>query len=249
MDDNQKDHWLKGFIWFCALILCIISLFNTPDGQALFVGLMGLLGIPPSIPMGGGSTLHVLGIIPIGLGIFFIAKMRRYWKGYSTKFHTLKPAVFKGLPLTVLITLFVLTQITPSPVDRIYFAAMSRREGFDAVAYTPDFNHGRTEIRWQTHKDEVTYTYTFTIRNFADTPISFRAVAVLWGGKEIPIRHHDDDAVFDLGSRHTLTRLGTFTAPLGDKQHSGGTSTISLVLIDEDGVRHYPRRLVRLPQF
>ena len=248
--DHLKVQWRKGFNWFCVLLLSIIVTFTTPDGTSIFVGFLGLFGIPPSFPVGANSRLYLWGIPHLALIIASFTFTRRYWRGYRTKFTEIK-YIFYALPTIMVVALLIATQFTPSPIDRLYFSVMARQEGFNAMVYssTCHFDHRMSSISWHTTSQGVEYTYTFTVHSFRDNLPPIQIILVTEWGEEIPVLAPDSNMpmTFHSTPRHSFTFSDSFTVPPNHERPSSGWSRVSVIITEEDGTRHYPRHLERLP--
>ncbi|MCL2285211.1 MAG: hypothetical protein FWC32_02480, partial [Firmicutes bacterium] len=118
------------------ILACIFLGFTTPDGEPLFNSILGVLGLSPGISLGSGATLYIYGLVPIVIIILCIAGIIKYWRGYGLRFQRLN-VFLRLLPVIIAGLMLFSNAITPSVVDRIYFARISRQSGLAAVTFYP----------------------------------------------------------------------------------------------------------------
>jgi|GEM_PF-4144286 len=250
MEHLIKTQWRKGFIWFCVLLLSIITLSTTPDGTSLLMGFLGLFGIPPSFSIGPNDRISIWGLPHLFLIMLSFGFTLHYWRGYRTIFAEIKGILY-ALPKIMVVALLIATQFTPSPIDRLYFSIMARQEGFNALVYssTCHFDQRVTSVSWHTTPEGVVYEYTFTVHSFRANLPPIQVILVTEWGEEIPVLFSNSNMpmTFHSEPRHSFTFSDSFTVPSSYGYSTSGWSGVSVVITEEDGTRHYPRHLERLP--
>jgi hypothetical protein len=131
----------RGWPYFGGIVACLFMGLSAPDGVLFFYKLLGLVNIPAAIPLGETGTLHIWGIIPLGLIIFCALRLRRHWRGLLGDRFARLHGFLRVLPALIgTALLFTTNLITPSLIDRAYFAVVGRRSGLHAVTIWPGSN-------------------------------------------------------------------------------------------------------------
>jgi hypothetical protein len=247
MINSDKSDYRRGLLYFCGLLVCICLFFTTPDGESIFYRILGLFGIKPGIAIGSNSTLYVYWLIPIAAAIICIKKALKYWQGYGLKFKKYN-YFLRVLPIIIIVPVFLVStnMVSPSGIDRIYYAVVSQRSGLQAVTYSSADNF----IEYQFSGSAWTYSYNITLENHGKDTLAFNI-------KLIPDRHerfreafirdsNGEVTVFILRPRERSSISGrTIEHHYQSTYGSGkGSGTFSVVLIN-DYEQTSPDRITR----
>jgi hypothetical protein len=243
----------RGWLHFAGLLLAIASFFTMPTGVAFFNGFLGLFGL--------GHDSNVFMLIPLFGGIFCFTKVKKLWRGYlGERFDGLNRGLYSLPFLLGALMLMSTSIITPSFIDRAYFAVVGRRNDLRAVTV---FNHsGRQDMLVaELSCNMLTYSARMMLTNHSRHPQSFQMKLVYeeWGFLSEPIRMQREVFVrdadggiitFTISPRRHYFVFDDFTVPhrLYPNIDGSGRSThsFSVVLVNEEG-SHSPRFLVRRP--
>jgi len=250
--EQIKSNWRKGFWYFCLLMFCIILSFTTPDGFSLFVGLLRILGINLRLNIGGG-TLILEGLPMLVLFILSIVGMRKYWKNYNKQFDDKLNPFFCRVPHFMAVALFLMSNAvwSPSLIDRAYFAAMSRKDGIEAVSVS-NFPSAATLGIHDFHNiyDEKTYIYNFHLINHSNEFLEFYIKLLYQGNKTMILDGFGEPRLFSIRPNSPAVIAGEFgkhaptSHPLGSVRLAYDEFGFTIKLISETS-EYIPRPLVR----
>ncbi|MCL2169007.1 MAG: hypothetical protein FWB74_03160 [Defluviitaleaceae bacterium] len=252
MDEQTTKKWRKGLVFFCVFAVLIFSMTTMPDGTSLFHGFLGLFGIRGMV-VHNGVTTYVANIIVILAIIFCGLAAWNIWYGYRRQFGELKWHLYR-LPVFIAIFLLLFSGVLfqPSPIDRIYFAAMARREGVPAITV-----RGSTiTLRYVQNPDGIwVYEYDFLLHHHSDGSATFyvKFIYSSWNiqgvreKREVFIACPEGEPTkFSVFGAGTMTFRGEIER---ETEILGGVTQIFhavlLVLVDVYGNEHIPPRLVR----
>jgi len=221
--------------------------FSTPDGESFFYNLLRLVGISPGIPVGANSTLYIYGIIPIAAAIVCVKKVLRYWQGYGLRFKCYN-VFLRALPIIIIVPLFLVSTnmiMSPSGIDRIYYAVISQRNGLQATTFSSTSNFLEYEFSGDTWK----FTYNFTLENHGNETLEFNIVLTPKGHGGFPealIRDENGEAkTFTLLPTQRMHVMGESIDYRQTADSSGsGRGTFSIILIN-DHEQFSPKQIVR----
>lgn len=246
MDGSKRDYW-RGLAYFALGALCVSAFFTAPDGDALLFKFLGLFGLSPGIPVGGGATLYIFPLLPLGLGFLSLRKVLKYWQGYGVRFRAFNP-LMRFFPMTIagVVLAFSGLVLSPSLVDRAYFVAVGRHSGLQAVTlYTQD-----TDIVWRIDGSRRMYDGHFTLTNHGNETLRFYAKLVIDHFDEtIEIQdEHGHAREFVLHPGQQIWHVGEFTSvdDGGEGMIAAGRGGVSVVIFNEAETHQVPM-LVRRP--
>ncbi|MCL2224710.1 MAG: hypothetical protein FWB96_07065 [Defluviitaleaceae bacterium] len=264
-DTGFSADYRRGLLYFAGLALCVFAFFTTPDGLSMFHNFLGLFGIAPGIQMRGGGTLYIFMLVPLIAGIFCFKKMRMYWKNFRERFNLLEHLIAIGIAVFVLF--MSNSVVTPSGIDRAFFAIQRQRSGLQAITFH-DINSGLHGVNigglpglsYKSAGDYRIFYYNFWLQNHGSEPAEFYVKLRFedWnlsrdGSTErIPQEVFVTDSygerkVFTVLQRHQRHFLGDFTAENPSHGMTHGSVFLhdfSVVLVNEND-QHTPRVLVR----
>lgn len=233
----------RGWLYFCGLVICVLSFFTTPDGLTLFHGFLGLFGISPGIPLGNGS-LYIFMFIPLITGIFCARKV------YNLRHHdAIRIAASIGLVVFV-----ILSSITPSVIDHLYFSAISRQSGLRAISfYQPS---GNLSVNIQGYGR--TYYYTLRLHNHSRDVQHFNVMLIYreWFGEveeqDVLIRDANGEVkTFTIPPQQTFQFSGEFSdyneIPMSMWGMGYHFNIIFDIILATDNEQHRPVFLARRP--
>ena len=212
----------------------------------MFYRILGLLRIKPGIALGNNSTLYIYGLIPIAAAIICIKKVLKYWQGYGSRFRT-HNFVLRVLPIIIVVPVFLVSTnvVSPSGIDRIYYAAISQRSGLQAITYFSADNF----LEYQFSGSAWTYSYNFTLESHGNDTLAFSV-------KLIPDRHegfreafirdgNGEIKVFTMRPKERSSFFGETIEQHQSPYDSGrGSGTFSVVLLN-DYEQVSPSRIIR----
>ena len=251
MDEQTMKKWRKGLVFFCVFAGLIFLMTTMPDGVSLLLGFLGLFGISGVIVRDGGTT-YVVNIIVI-LGVVFCGLVTwNIWYGYRRQFGEMKWYLYRApVFIAIFLLLFSGTIFQPSPIDRMFFAAMARREGVSAISV----KDGGTVLRYAQNEDGVwVYEYNMLLHHHSDGFASFyvKFRYAFWDmrgvveNSEIWVICPDGEPIsFSVHGSGTFTLEGEIVQ---DRDTLGVTQVfhaVYVILVDKCGNQHIPRHLVR----
>lgn len=246
--NNIKSDYRKGLIFFFILMICIFSCFMTPDGDTLFYKFIGLFGLSPGIPL-GSATLYIYMLVPLIAAIVSIKKVLKYWKNYGSKFKEYN-IFLRYLPVFIAIPIMLFSNIiTPSLLDRAYFAVISQRNGLQSVThYSTNKN-----LKYEFSGNIRTYSYEFALGNHSSETVKFNvklAFENVDGLQEIFITEDSGELkTFSLPPKQLSFFAGEFIEHRQTMyQSGGGTAVFSIVLVHDDE-QYSPKQLKQQPVF
>ena len=242
--DDKRDYW-RGLAYFTTIVLCVSLTFTTPDGQPLLYGLLGLFGLSPGIPTGANSTLYIYPLIPIALIIMSVTKILKYWHGYSVRFRTFNPLLrFFPVVIAGVALAFSGMVFSPSLVDRLYFANVSRQSGLQAVTAFSEEN----QMQWRFDGNVQAYSADLMLKNHGDETVAFYVKLVLDHLNEsIVVQDESGNArEFILHPGQHAWHVGDFVRVYSSGWQGGGRGTFTVELFNAEGMRRLTP-LVRRP--
>jgi hypothetical protein len=208
---------------------------------------MGLFGLSPGITIGNSnSTLYIYGLIPLIAAIFCIKKILKYWQGYGTKFKHYH-VLLRNLPLLIFASILAFSSmVSPSLLDRMYFAVISQRNGLQSVTRY-DINK---PIFIEFTENNRTVSYDLAFGNHSNETVEFNVELIHRDGYQgIFVKEDNGELkIFSLPPK----RLTFFSDEFTEYQQSAygnGSSTInvfSVVLINGDE-QYIPKPLAKPP--
>jgi len=84
VSENKSDY-RRGLLFFCIVMVCVISFFTAPGGEPFLYKFIGLFGLSPGISLGSG-TLYIYGLVPIIVIVLSIRKILKHWYSYGARF-------------------------------------------------------------------------------------------------------------------------------------------------------------------
>ena len=242
MDTNKRDYW-RGLVHFSLAVLCVSAFFTTPDGDALLFKFLGLFGLSPGIPVGGGATLYIFPLLPLGLGFLSLRKVLKYWQGYGVRFRAFNP-LLRFFPVLIAGVALVFSGMffSPTLVDRLYFAHVGRQSGLQAVTvYT-----GENQLRWALREETQLSVQDFVIQNHGSDTVTFyvKLVPDHFGEAVVIADAAGAPQAFTLDPNQQTWRDGEFFMPNSTGIYGNGSGTFTVVLFNAED-EHRVTPLVR----
>jgi len=250
MNSDKSDFW-KGFTYFCILMICIFSWFTTPDGDTVFYKFIGLFGMSPGIQLGNSSTLYIYMLIPLIAGILCIRKTLKYWHGYGLRFKEYN-VLMRFLPMFTVIPVLLFSNIvTPTLLERLYFAVISQRNGLQAVTYYAADEY----LSFEFTGNYRTYSYNFAFGNHSNETIEFNvklSYQDMSGLKEVFIKDDNGEMKEFTIPPNQITfcmdEFAEYSQTIQGNASGSGRGTFSVVLVNDDK-QYSPKPLTKLPLF
>lgn len=245
--DNDKADYRKGLVYFCILMVCIVSWFTVPDGDTLFYKFIGWFGLSPGIHIGSSGTLYPYLLIPLIAAILSIKKIFKYWQGYGLRFKE-HSALLRLLPMLIMIPVLLFSNIiSPSLLDRAYFAVISQRDGLRSISYYVTNEH----LSYEFTGNDKTYSYDLAFGNHSDQTLEFTVKLAYRdrdGLQEVFIKGDSGELqIFSLAPKELAFFRGEFTERRQTAhENRSGRGRFSVVLINDDE-QYSPKPLLRSP--
>ena len=250
--EQTKKEWRIGFAYFCGLVAALyFGLTTMPNGQTLLNGFLGIFGLGGGLTW-GNATFEPMPFIVLGLIVFCSIRCWRLWRGYFERYyHSIRRPLY-FLPMIIGFVAILLSNmfITPSFIDRLYFSAMSNREGVHAVSVGESINvrYAVTNLRTQT------FSYEFTLYNHGSDYVQFY---VIYEYRDNPnprnelqrgmiLNEEGQAKLFELAPTSWMPFVGEFVveSPEVIVHMSAGLWVTDLILV-VDGDEYKPSPLVR----
>jgi hypothetical protein len=187
-------------------------------------------------------------LIPLYAAIVCIKKILKYWQGYGSKFKHYN-VLLRNLPLLIAIAILSFSSvITPSLIDRMYFATISQRNGLQSISYYDTDK----PIIIKFSENNRTISYDFAFGNHSNETVEFIVELMhLDDLQEVFIKEDNGELkIFSLPPRRLTFFRGEFTEyhQAGYGNGSLTTRMFSVVLINDDE-QYSPKPLARRPLF
>jgi len=243
---NDKSCYRRGLIYYCGAIICFCLFLTTPDGESFFKKLIGSFGISQGIRLGNNGTLYIYGIVPIAAGIVCIRKALKYWQGYGSRFKDYS-ILLRVLPLIIIVPVVLVSTniVPPSGIDRIYYAAISQRNGLQAITYSSADRY----LEYRYSENAWSYSYNIKLENHGNDTLTFNIKLIPEGHEgfhEAFIRDENGDIiVFTLLPYQRSAFSGDTIEHLQSAYASVSGSGIFSIVLTNDYEQFSPKRIIR----